>query len=135
MTGNKPNSPKTWVDPDDAPDMADPYWDGKGVVHRGRPKSETPKIATTIRIDADILERFREGGRGWQTRINAALRDWLTKESGGDDEGDIETARSEYAELKRLIAIMEARLEARLEAERENDAEPSPTSVARPAGA
>jgi uncharacterized protein (DUF4415 family) len=49
----------------------------KADVKRGRPKSEAPKVSTTLRLDADIIERFREGGPGWQSRINAALREWL----------------------------------------------------------
>jgi uncharacterized protein (DUF4415 family) len=28
----------------------------------------------TLRIDQDVLEHFREGGPGWQDRINEALR-------------------------------------------------------------
>ena len=40
----------------------------------GRPKSENPKEAVKLRIDADVLARFKEGGRGWQTRMNEALR-------------------------------------------------------------
>jgi uncharacterized protein (DUF4415 family) len=28
----------------------------------------------TLRLDAKVLEHFREGGPGWQTRINEALR-------------------------------------------------------------
>jgi uncharacterized protein (DUF4415 family) len=28
----------------------------------------------TLRIDQDVLEYFREGGPGWQDRINEALR-------------------------------------------------------------
>ncbi len=43
----------------------------------GRPKLEHPKIALTVRYDADIIERFRATGEGWQTRMNNALRDWL----------------------------------------------------------
>jgi len=27
--------------------------------------------------DADVLEAFRATGKGWQTRMNAALREWL----------------------------------------------------------
>lgn len=33
-----------------------------------------PKIGVYIRLDADIVERFKAGGKGWQTRINEALR-------------------------------------------------------------
>jgi len=28
----------------------------------------------TLRIDQDVLDHFREGGPGWQDRINEALR-------------------------------------------------------------
>jgi len=32
------------------------------------------KEQVTLRIDQEVLEYFREGGPGWQDRINAALR-------------------------------------------------------------
>jgi uncharacterized protein (DUF4415 family) len=41
---------------------------------RGRPKSEQPKEQITLRIDRDVLEKFRATGEGWQSRINHALR-------------------------------------------------------------
>ena len=41
---------------------------------RGRPKSKNPKRPVTIRLDPDVLAHFRRAGRGWQSRINAALR-------------------------------------------------------------
>ncbi|MBK5913383.1 BrnA antitoxin family protein [Rhodocyclus purpureus] len=47
---------------------------------RGRPQG-SDKESTTIRLDRDILEAFRAGGPGWQTRMNAALRDWLRDHS------------------------------------------------------
>jgi uncharacterized protein (DUF4415 family) len=40
----------------------------------GRPRSENPKEAVKLRIDADLLAKFRESGPGWQTRINGILR-------------------------------------------------------------
>ena len=43
---------------------------------RGRPTG-SDKESTTIRIDRDVLAAFRAGGPGWQTRMNAALREWL----------------------------------------------------------
>ena len=48
---------------------------------RGRPAG-SDKESTTIRFDRDILAAFRADGPGWQTRINAALRDWLKARSG-----------------------------------------------------
>jgi uncharacterized protein (DUF4415 family) len=44
----------------------------------GRPKLANPKVAITVRYDADIVEQFKAGGDGWQTRMNNALREWLT---------------------------------------------------------
>jgi uncharacterized protein (DUF4415 family) len=42
----------------------------------GRPASSC-KQQVTLRLDADVLESFKSGGEGWQTRINAALKDWV----------------------------------------------------------
>lgn len=42
---------------------------------RGRPKSEAPKVAVKLRLDPDVLAAFKATGAGWQTRINATLRD------------------------------------------------------------
>jgi uncharacterized protein (DUF4415 family) len=44
---------------------------------RGRPKAAVTKTHVNIRLDADVLKAFKATGRGWQTRINKALRDWL----------------------------------------------------------
>ncbi len=41
---------------------------------RGRPASESPKQAVSLRLDADVIEHFKKKGPGWQSRINAALR-------------------------------------------------------------
>lgn len=43
---------------------------------RGRPKGSktSNKALVSLRIDNDVLEKFKAGGPGWQTRINAALR-------------------------------------------------------------
>ncbi len=50
-------------------------------VKRGRPVGSGTKEQVAIRLDRDILEAFRASGAGWQTRINAALRDWLETHS------------------------------------------------------
>jgi uncharacterized protein (DUF4415 family) len=42
---------------------------------RGRPKAERVKTSVTIRLDADIVERYKAGGPGWQTRMNEDLRE------------------------------------------------------------
>ena len=40
---------------------------------RGPQKAPT-KQQVTLRLDRDVLERFRATGRGWQSRVNEALR-------------------------------------------------------------
>lgn len=40
----------------------------------GRPRSEHPKLAVSIRLDQDVVERLKAGGPGWQSRVNEALR-------------------------------------------------------------
>ena len=47
---------------------------GDKLIRRGRPPGPVPKRSVTIRLDADVLAHFQAGGRGYQSRINAALR-------------------------------------------------------------
>jgi uncharacterized protein (DUF4415 family) len=35
------------------------------------------KRLISLRLDADIVEYFQGGGRGYQTRMNAVLRAWM----------------------------------------------------------
>jgi uncharacterized protein (DUF4415 family) len=44
------------------------------VRSRGRPAAESPKKQVTLRLDADVIERYRSSGKGWQSRINEDLR-------------------------------------------------------------
>lgn len=45
----------------------------------GRPPLERPKEQVTIRYDADVLDAFRSTGDGWQTRMNDALKTYLSE--------------------------------------------------------
>jgi len=75
-----------WKDPDDAPELTDEFferatlYEGAQMVRRGRPVAETRKVQVTLRLDADVLAGLRETGPGWQTRANAALKQFLAKE-------------------------------------------------------
>jgi len=44
------------------------------VQRGGRPKAVAPKISTTIRLSPEVIDHFKKGGPGWQSRIDAALR-------------------------------------------------------------
>lgn len=65
---------------DEAPEWTEEMFDraelrvGGVLVRRGRPKSDAPKVPTTIRLDPDVLAHFKATGPGWQTRVNEALR-------------------------------------------------------------
>jgi uncharacterized protein (DUF4415 family) len=48
---------------------------------RGRPPKEDRKVNQTLRIDVDVLEAYRQEGRGWQTRINEVLRQHMPQRS------------------------------------------------------
>ncbi len=80
MGKKKVASKPEWVDPDDAPELTEEwfesadYYEGDKLVRRGRPKSEAPKEAVSLRLDPDVVAHYRATGPGWQSRVNEALR-------------------------------------------------------------
>ena len=61
--------------PNDA-DSVVAYWQSAIIKRgRGRPPTEVKRPTLNMRIDAEVLEAFKATGPGWQTRINAVLRD------------------------------------------------------------
>jgi uncharacterized protein (DUF4415 family) len=48
----------------------------KKVGVRG-PQKEPTKERITIRLSPEVVQRFRASGDGWQTKMDAALQDWL----------------------------------------------------------
>ncbi len=68
-------------DPDAQP-ITDEEWERmRPRVQMGRPPAAITKKSVTIRLSRDVLEQFQAGGHGWQTRIDAALKDWLKNHS------------------------------------------------------
>ena len=62
-------------DPNDAKAVA-AFWDAATVKRgRGRPVTAVKRPTLNMRVDADVLDAFKATGPGWQTRINALLRD------------------------------------------------------------
>ena len=71
---------------DAAPDLSRDGWPDKfarAAVHRGRPPIARPRVSTTIRLSPDVIDHFKAGGRGWQTRINDALLEWIAGREAG----------------------------------------------------
>ena len=57
---------------DDAPEgesMGPDFWKNARVVY-----PHAPKERLTVRFDSDMVQWFKAGGRGYQTRMNAVLR-------------------------------------------------------------
>jgi uncharacterized protein (DUF4415 family) len=89
MNENSKGTSTEWVDPDDGPEWTDEMFDraaiykaGKLVrpatgtlTKRGRPALANPKRQVTLRLDSDVLQGLRDTGPGWQSRVNAILRD------------------------------------------------------------
>jgi uncharacterized protein (DUF4415 family) len=80
MGKKKSATGREWIDPDDAPELTDEwfdtadYYEGDKLVRRGRPKSDSPKEALSLRLDPDVIAHYRATGPGWQSRINETLR-------------------------------------------------------------
>lgn len=76
------------LEQDDAPELTDAFFEradeyrGSRLVRRGRPQAAVTKERITIRLSPEVLSAFRAGGPGWQSRMNAALQDWLKTHSG-----------------------------------------------------
>ena len=97
MSENARNTKRAWIDPDDAPEWTDEMFDRAqisvgGVVireatgtltKRGRPPlGEAPKQQVTLRLPRPVLEHFKAGGPGWQTRIGEVLERHVGKAKG-----------------------------------------------------
>lgn len=49
------------------------------VRGRGRPRLAATKVPVTMRLDADVLEKLKSTGDGWQTKVNSLLREAMEK--------------------------------------------------------
>lgn len=85
MSAKLQNTPTTSIDPDDAPELDDDFFQradllvGEQVMRRGRPTQAVTKTAVKLRLDPDVVAAFKAQGRGWQTRINALLREAVSQ--------------------------------------------------------
>ena len=83
MTRKASSTSGTWIDPDDVPPAGPDWFEGADhyrgdkLVRQGRPKSETPKLPISLRLDPEVVDWFKQRGPGWQTRINDALRKFV----------------------------------------------------------
>jgi uncharacterized protein (DUF4415 family) len=87
MRKSKDSGKKKWVDLDDAPELTREFfqradiYEGDKLIRRGRPPlGDRPKQAIKLRLAPEVLDHFRAGGAGWQTRINETLEKAVQRE-------------------------------------------------------
>jgi uncharacterized protein (DUF4415 family) len=68
--------PDDTIDYSDIPELDEEFWQHAELV---RPAA---KERITLRLDQDVLDYFRRGGQGYQTRINAVLRAYIQMQEG-----------------------------------------------------
>ena len=70
--------PDDQIDYSDIPPLSDEFWE-KAVRN---PFYRPTKTSTTVRVDSDVLAWLKSKGKGYQTRINAILREAMLREIG-----------------------------------------------------
>lgn len=48
---------------------------------RGRPKADSKKVLLSVRYSPEVVAFFKSTGAGWQSRMDAALRDYVARHS------------------------------------------------------
>ena len=51
----------------------------KSIIRRGRPKSDNPKTPISIRLSSEVVSFFKATGKGWQTRMDEVLQNYVAK--------------------------------------------------------
>ena len=80
---SKGDTDTSWIGPDDAPELTDEFFRqadefvGNSLVRRDRPKAAIIQKSLLVRYDQHITPAFKATGKGWQSRMNNALRDWF----------------------------------------------------------
>ena len=59
------------IDYSDIAELGPEFWKNAKVVF------PPPKKAVTLRVDIDVLDWFKKGGKGYQSRMNAVLRSYM----------------------------------------------------------
>jgi uncharacterized protein (DUF4415 family) len=72
-----PDNPE-WTEEDfkNAKPFAEAFPDLMASINRarGRPPVEHPRRQISLRLDPDVIEKFKATGKGWQSRINEVLK-------------------------------------------------------------
>jgi uncharacterized protein (DUF4415 family) len=67
----------TWMIGDRVVSRAEGEAAFRAAARRGRPMGSGCKTAVKIRFDTDVVTAFKASGKGWQTRMNDVLREYV----------------------------------------------------------
>jgi uncharacterized protein (DUF4415 family) len=73
---NPPTTAENWADAIVSRSLAELKTKLAARKTRGAGKKPV-KIQTAIRFDPDVLAALKATGRGWQTRVNNVMREWV----------------------------------------------------------
>ena len=95
MRVKEKNSNRNWLGPDDAPELTEEIFararisiggkvirEATGTLTKpGRPPiGDKPKRQVTLRLPQEVIEHFKAGGPGWQTRVSEVLERYTAKD-------------------------------------------------------
>ena len=72
---------------------------------RGKQKEPT-KISVTVRYSPEVLAAFKATGKGWQTRMDDALKEWLREHSEAQSNPSKENPHSPHINAHKKTAII-----------------------------
>jgi uncharacterized protein (DUF4415 family) len=70
--------PECPYDPNDPAAVAE-FWKGASVRRPGQrgPGKKAKKILLSVRYSPEVVEYFQSTGKGWQSRMDEALKEWV----------------------------------------------------------
>jgi len=70
--------PECPYDPND-PKAVEAFWKNATVRRPGQrgPGKKTKKVLLSVRYSPEVVEYFKSTGKGWQTRMDDALKEWV----------------------------------------------------------
>ena len=79
MNAKRKKSVRTSTSSDDLPEITEQWlagadlYDGKKLVRRGRPPLENPRKLLSLRLQPQVIAKWKASGPGWQTRMVKVL--------------------------------------------------------------
>jgi uncharacterized protein (DUF4415 family) len=73
------HDPESPYDPND-PEAVEAFWKESTVRRPGQrgPGRKVKKVLLSVRYSPEVVEYFKALGEGWQTRMDEALKEWMT---------------------------------------------------------